>query len=66
MYTVLARARQWLTGSGRRDRLLCDCQGADRGREAGELFDGAVGEAGQQVSEVGADGDAQLSAALRR
>jgi hypothetical protein len=37
-------------GFGQADSLLCHVGGVGRRREAGELLDGAIGQAGQHVS----------------
>ena len=62
--TVFVRATTWLTGSDRRGRLLCDFVGVGGGRKAIQLVDGAIGEPGQRVGQVFADGDAEFAAAL--
>jgi len=51
-------------GFGQADSLLCHVGGVGRRREAGELLDGAIGQAGQHVGQVLANGYAQLAAAL--
>ena len=61
---VLVRAKPWLTGSDRRDRLLCLGGGVGCGGKVGQPVDGAIGEAGQHVCQVLANGNAQFAAAL--